>query len=170
MSGYEVAFIAISTAMAAAGTAVQASSQASAARYNAKVAEQNAEAARRQADADAERQSRTLQRQLARRRTAFAASGVSLEGSPLDLLEDLAIEGKLDVLGVRQRGLDQVRQFSIAASRSRAEASNAEVMGLLGTGQQLASGLGRIASLSKRSSETSTKVPGNDFTGNSPFA
>lgn len=144
MSGPDIAFLIAATAMAAASTAVTASSQASAARRSAKVAEQNAAAARRQAEADAARQKRAVERQLAKRRTAFAAGGVTLEGSPLDLLEDLAMEGELDVLGIRQRGLAEARQFSIAANESRARASTATTLGVLGVGRDLASGGARV--------------------------
>ena len=154
MTGTEVALIA-AAAMAAASTAVTATSQASAARRNAKVAEQNAVAARRQAEADAARQKRAVERQLAKRRTAFAAGGVTLEGSPLDLLEDLAMEGELDVLGIRQRGLAEARRFTIAAQDSRAEARTATTLGVLGVGRQLASGGASVAGKLKK--------PGDDF-------
>lgn len=145
MSGPEIAFLAISAAMATASTVVQAQSQASAARYNAKVAEQNAEAARRQAAADAERQQRQNQRELAKRRTAYAAAGVTLEGSPLDLLEDAAIEGQIDVLGIRQRGLERSRQYAISAEKSRHEASTTQTLGTLGAIQTGAAGAARVS-------------------------
>jgi hypothetical protein len=143
MSGAEFALVAVaaSTALAATQTVMQASNQAKMARYNAQVAEQNAAAAQRQAEADAARQERQVQRQLAKRRTAVSAGGVSLEGSPLDLMEDLAMEGQLDVLGIRQRGLSDARQFSISASRSQFEARTAMQEGLLGAGRQVTSGL-----------------------------
>lgn len=147
MSGAEVALIAVvaSTALAATQTMAQASNQAKMARYNAQVAEQNAVAAQRQAEADAARQDRQIQRQVAKRRTAVSAGGVSLEGSPLDLMEDLAMEGQLDVLGIRRRGLADARQFSIASSRSRFEARTALQDGLLGAGRQIASGTANAA-------------------------
>ena len=166
MTGAEVALVAVaaSTALAATQTMVQASNQAKMARYNAQVAEQNAMAAQRQAEADAERQQRQIDRQLAKRRTAVSAGGVSMEGSPLDLLEDLAMEGQLDVLGIRQRGLSEARQFSIAASRSRSESRAAMQEGLLGAGRQVTSGVASIAGSYKPSGKPVTR--GNDFDGN----
>jgi hypothetical protein len=171
MTGAEVALVAVaaSTALAATQTMVQASNQAKTARYNAQVAEQNATAAQRQAESDAARQDRQIQRQLAKRRTAVAAGGVGLEGSPLDLMEDLAMEGKLDVLGIRQRGLADARQFSIAASRSRFEARAAMQEGLLGAGRQVASGVASAAGSYKPSGQRPV-APGNDFDGNYSFA
>jgi hypothetical protein len=170
MTGAEVALVAVaaSTALAATQTMVQASNQAKMARYNAQVAEQNATAAQRQAEADAARQDRQIQRQLAKRRTAVAAGGIGLEGSPLDLMEDLAMEGALDVLGIRQRGLAEARQFSVAASRSRYGARTVVQEGLLGAGRQIASGVSSIAGNYKSSGRPI--APGNDFDGSYPFA
>ncbi|MGH6915684.1 MAG: hypothetical protein ACREH3_18500 [Geminicoccales bacterium] len=145
MSGVEIALLAVSTAIAAAGTVMQASNQAKMSRYNAQVAEQNAAAAQRQAEADAARQQRQVERNLAKRRTAFASGGVSIEGSPLDLLEDLAMEGQLDVLGVRRRGLSEARQFSVSAARSRFQAGSALQQGSLGAGQQITAGGASLA-------------------------
>lgn len=145
MTGPDVALAAFaasaaSTALSTVQSVVQASNQAKLAHYNAQVAEQNAAAAQRQAEADAARQDRQVRQQLAKRRTAYASAGVDLAGSPLDLLENIAMEGKLDVLGIRQRGLAQARQYSIAASSDRFKAGAALEEGLLGAGQQLASG------------------------------
>lgn len=150
MTGPEIAMVALvataaSTALSTTQSIVQANNQAKMARYNAQVAEQNAAAAQRQADADAERQKRQLQRQFAKQRTGYAAAGVGLDGAPLDLLEDLAMEGQMDVLGIRQRGLADARQFSISASKSRAEASSAMTLGILGAGAQLAAGVSSSA-------------------------
>lgn len=174
MTGTEVALIAVaaSAAMAATQTMVQASNQAKMSRYNAKVAEQNAVAAQRQAEADAARQEGQLQRQLAKRRTAVASGGVSIEGSPLDLLEDLAMEGQLDVLGIRQRGLADARQFSIAASRSRFEGRTAIQQGLLGAGRQIVSGVGDVAGgYSKLPKTPQTESPASGAAGSysSPY-
>ncbi|MCG8548241.1 MAG: hypothetical protein MJE12_28920, partial [Alphaproteobacteria bacterium] len=116
MSGAELFFVAASTALGAAQTISQASSEAKLANFNARVAEQNAQAARRQAAADESRQRRQFARSLAKRRTGFSAAGVSLDGSPLDLLEDIATENEIDLLGIRQRGLAQAREFTLAAS------------------------------------------------------
>jgi hypothetical protein len=171
MTGAEIALVATlaSAAMAATQTAIQASNQAKMARYNATIAEQNAVAAQRQADVDAARQQRLLDKQMAKRRTSFLAGGVSLEGSPLDLLEDLAIEGKIDVLGIRQRGLAEARQFSIVASKSRAEAKTATTLGVLGAGQQVLSGIGSgFGRYSPRPTPPVDKglaIQGNDYTG-----
>lgn len=136
---------AAASAVSAAGSISAANARAKAAKFNAKVAEQNAAAARRQAEADAARQQRLVDRQLARRRTAFGAAGTDVAGSPLDLLEDLAAEGQLDVLGIRQRGLAQSREFDIQASQSRARARAARSQGFFQAGSTLLSGVSSAA-------------------------
>ncbi len=147
-SGAEIALIAAAAAatVSAAGSLSAASAQSKAARFNAKVADQNAAAARKQAEADAARQQRLIDRQLAKRRTAFGASGTTLEGSPLDLLEDVAAEGQLDVLGIRQQGLAQAREFNISASQSRARGRAARSQGFFQAGSTLLSGVSSFAS------------------------
>ena len=137
--------IALSAATAAVGSISQANAQSKMANFNAKVAEQNAAAARQQAEADAQKQRRNVARQLAKRRTGFAAAGVSLEGSPLDLLEDLSMEGELDVLGIRQRGLAQAREFTLGASRSRFQGQLAQQRGAFSAADSLLSGGARVS-------------------------
>ena len=146
-TGAEIALIAAAAAAAvsAAGSLSAANARAKAAKFNAKVADQNAAAARRQAEADSARQQRLIDRQLAKRRTAFGAAGTDVAGSPLDLLEDLAAEGQLDVLGIRQRGLAQAREFGIQASQSRARARAARSQGLFQAGSTLLSGVSSFA-------------------------
>ena len=179
MTGAEVALVAVaaSTALSTTQSIVQASNQAKLARYNAQVAEQNAAAAQRQAEADAARQERQVQQQLAKRRTAYATAGVDLSGSPLDLLEDVAMEGKLDVLGIRQRGLAEARQYSIAASSDRFKAGAALEEGLLGAGQRLASGISSTATKygqyvdAAKSSSAAVKTNGiQDSSGSEAFS
>lgn len=146
-TGVEVALIAAAAAAAvtAAGTLSAANAQAKAAKFSAKVADQNAAAARRQAEADSTRQQRLIDKQLAKRRTAFGASGTGLAGSPLDLLEDVAAEGQLDVLGIRQRGLARAREFDISASQSRARARDVRRQAFFQVGSSLLSSVSQAA-------------------------
>ncbi|MCG8545654.1 MAG: hypothetical protein MJE12_15750, partial [Alphaproteobacteria bacterium] len=103
-------------------------------------------------------------RSLAKRRTGFSAAGVSLDGSPLDLLEDIAVENEIDLLGIRQRGLAQAREFTLAASESRFRARNARQQGALGAGVRLASG---SAGLIRRGRELFPDEKGADDRGKS---
>lgn len=144
-TGVEIALLAAAAAVSAAGALSAANAQAKAAKFNAKVADQNAAAARRQADADSARQQRLVDRQLAKRRTLAGASGTTIEGSSLNLLEDLAAEGQLDVLGIRQQGLAQAREFDIQASQSRARARAARTQGFFQAGSTLLSGAAGVA-------------------------
>jgi hypothetical protein len=49
----------------------------------------------------AQRKQEEVQRTLGQNRAAYAASGLALSGSPLDVIEDNATEGALDVAAIR---------------------------------------------------------------------
>lgn len=157
----------LSTALAIGGTAISAigaiqsaNAQSAAARYNAQiadrdavVAEQNRKLALQTARIDAEDKRRDNRRVLARIRTQYGASGLSLAGSPLDVLEDTAVEQELDAQRVefegRARGREgalQVLGLQEDAALSRAEASSAKTAGYIGAFGTALSGAGTALS------------------------
>lgn len=74
-----------------------AAQQARMAEYNASLATSSA--------AEEERRARVIAtKQIGEMRANFGASGVSLEGSPLDVLEESAKTAELDALTIRHRG------------------------------------------------------------------
>src|SRR5688572_29095657 len=100
-----------SGAMSAIGAIQQGNAAAAAAEQNARYAEHNALVAERnratvlsQTDSEAAGQQRDNRRQLSQIRAAYGASGLALEGSPLDVLEDTALEQELDVSTIRYSG------------------------------------------------------------------
>ena len=123
-----------------AGQLNQAQSQAAANEYNAKVAEQNASLARQQS-IEQERQVRIQSRkQLGDIRSSYAASGVSIEGSPLDILEESAATAELDALTVRHGGEVKARAFESEAAINRFSAKQARIGGYLGAASTLLKG------------------------------
>jgi len=102
------------------------------AEYNRQVAERNKLAAMAEGDAEAREQQRDNQRTLSSIRAAYGASGLALEGSPLDVMEDTALEGELDVSKTRYkaqlRGIgyeDEAAQYKLKAELFRMEAQSA---------------------------------------------
>ena len=133
MSGFEVpTLLAVSTAVSTAGAITSAVGQAKMANFNARIAEQDAAAARQQGEAEAARKRRAVARALGQRRAAFGAAGVTVEGSPLDLLEDLAAESEIEALDIRRRSLLRARELGIGAARSRFQAGVALEKGAFG--------------------------------------
>lgn len=114
------------------GQVIGAISSKNQADYEADVANTNAKISRQQAAAEAARTRRDTQRRLSASRTAIAASGVTLEGSPLDLLQDQAMIGHEDAALQEYGGEARAAGFrgEAAAARSRGTAS---LLGGLGT-------------------------------------
>ena len=116
----------VSTALSLGGTAlstvgaIQASNaQAAAARanaetaeYNAKIEAQNRADALRLANRDVEAKRRENRRLLSTMRASYGASGLSMAGSPLDVLEDAAFEMELDVNNIEAEGDARAKEAS----------------------------------------------------------
>lgn len=126
-----------STAFSVYGAIQSANAEASAAKYNAKVADQNANIARQQAAADEDRQRRIAAKTMGGIRANYGASGVTLEGSPLDVIEESAANAKLDELNIRYNGELQAMGFQNTANLDRSRAANAKTSGYLTAGSAL---------------------------------
>lgn len=122
-------------------TAVNAISQgnaaAASANYNARVAENNAIAVRQQAAADEARQRRLAAKRSGSLVAGYGATGVTVEGSPLDIMEESAMQEELDALTIRYNGELAASNFMATAGMERARASNARTSGYMGAGTAL---------------------------------
>lgn len=134
----------IGTAVSAFGAIQQANAASASAEYDARVADrdavvadQNRQLALRTAQIDQEDRRRDNRRTLASIRTQYGASGLEIAGSPLDVLEDTAVEQELDVQRIgfegRARGREgalQMLGFAESSTLSRMEASSTSKSGL----------------------------------------
>lgn len=149
MSGVEVmAAAAVASAVVGTYSAIQqGNAAADAAEYNAKVAENAGIAARQQADYEEKQARQKRDRLLSAQRVATAASGLDLEGSPLALMEDTAVEAELDALNIRRAGsVDEARARSQAAA-DRMEGRARQQAGYLNAGASLLNGVSKVAGL-----------------------
>lgn len=118
MTGIEVAIAAglsaASSAVGAISQAQQASAQADFQEYQANVEKQNAFLAREAAGFAAVGQREQGRRALARQRTSVGRSGLQLAGSPLAVIEDLAVTAETEALtkNLRARSRRAVRTFA----------------------------------------------------------
>jgi hypothetical protein len=160
MSGFEIpALLAASAAVSTAGAITSSIGQAKLANFNARVAEQDAASARQQGEAEASRRRRAAARALGRQRAAFGAAGVTVEGSPLDLLEDLAAEQEIEALDIRRRGILRARELSIGAQRSRFQAGVALEKGAFGaTSQALSGSVSTLREFRKKEAPTLPRI------------
>ena len=139
-TGAEIALMAISTAVSAAGAIAQGNAARSAASFNAAVARQDEAIARAIAAADAARQRSQANRLAGRQRAAIGASGITPEGSPLDVMADSALEAELDALTTRYRGELQARGYGSEAMLQKMRGNAARQAGYIGAGAALLSG------------------------------
>lgn len=110
-----------------------ASQNAAIAEYNRKVAERNSGVASNEGHAAAMDKARESRRTMSSIRAAYGASGLALEGSPLDVLEDSAAEGSLGIVREKYKGtlksigsLDEAENFRLKAALHRMEADSAQ--------------------------------------------
>lgn len=121
----------IGTGVQAYSSMKQGQAAEQAANYNANVAAQNAVASRQQAVED-ERGFRVQTRQmLGDIRSGYAASGVTLEGSPEDVLYQSASNAELDALKIRHGGELKAMGYENSAALSIMEGANARDSGYL---------------------------------------
>lgn len=135
---------AIAGVAAAGGALVQGFQQAGVARFNAKVAGQNAVIAQQQASADEDTIRRRQEKLRGSQIAAFGASGVTLEGSPLDIIGQDELEMEREALMARYGGTIGARRFGIDETEQRYRASNAEMGGYIGAGTALLTTAGRV--------------------------
>lgn len=156
--------LATSAAVSTAGAITSAIGQAKMADFNARVAEQDAAAARQQGEAEAARRRRAAARALGQRRAAFGAAGVTVDGSPLDLLEDLAAEHEVEALDIRRRAMLRARELRIGAERSRYQAGVALEQGAFGAATKALDGsLSTLRNLPKPTQKKFEPIPFRGF-------
>ena len=134
----------LSAAVGALGAIQQARSSAAASEFNAQVADNNAITAEQNAAADERQQRRTASREAASSRARIGAAGVSLEGSPLDVLEDQALEAELDALNLRYGGKLQASNYRSQAQLDRSRARSAKTQGFISAGTSLLNGAAKF--------------------------
>jgi hypothetical protein len=144
------------TAMQAVGALSQGMQAKNAAKYNAKLAEQNAAMARDQANADAQAQQRDARRTIGLARANYGASGVTLEGSPLDVLEQSAALAELDRQTILYKGEVRATGYGNEAALEKHRGKTAMMEGIMGAGSAIVMGYGKY---NERYGKGSTQKP-----------
>jgi len=106
-------------AVSAYGQMYQGQAAAAAGEYNAQLAERNAEDSLVQAKEEERRHRMISRNQLGDMRANIGASGVQVEGSVLEMLEDSAANAELDSLNIRHQGQSRAVQFRNEARLAR---------------------------------------------------
>lgn len=145
MSGYTAAVMAVVGAVSAVS---QAQQQKSAAKYNEKVANQQAQSARDAAAANATAQRRRSAKTIGSMQAQYGASGVTSEGSPLDILEQSARDAEMDYQNILYGGELSALGHQNTAALEKSRGKNAMTSGYLSAAGSLFSAAGSYAGAS----------------------
>lgn len=132
--------------VASTAAAVYSSQQAASAReYEAEVANVNAQQAQLAAEAEAADRRRRARYLLGTQLAATGASGVEVEGSPLLVMMDSAVQEDLEARRIRYRGFLQATGSAQQAALARYEAGQTRTAGYIGAGTSLLRGADTLA-------------------------
>jgi|SRR3972149_3788790 len=126
--------------VSAVGASMQAQRESAAHEFNALLSDRNARVARSQAAMDADIQRRQAFQHLGSIRAAYGASGVTPEGSPLDILELSATNAERDNQMILYRGELRAMGFTDTATLDRMGARSAEQEGTFRSASELLTG------------------------------
>jgi hypothetical protein len=110
---------AVGTAVSVVGAVAQGQAAKNASEYNARLAEQDAVLARKKSEEEERRYRLQSQKQMGAMRAAYARAGVTMEGSPMDVLAESAYTAELDVLTIRAGGRAQSASLESQARIAR---------------------------------------------------
>ena len=133
---------------------IQQKQQADAA---ADVAEMNADIARQQGSSEAARARAKINKVLGSQRAAQASSGLAMTGSALDVGEDSAREGALDVATIIYGGAVRGNAYETEADNLRFQGNQALIGGVLGAGTSF---LGEVFAPVKAVTPGTTRLAG----------
>lgn len=116
--------MAVGTVVSTISTIKQGEAAAEAANKQAALAEQAAADSRNQAEQQEKRQRILNKKSLGDIRANMAASGIQLEGTPLDVLQESATNAELDAIAIRHGGEMRARSYQGEAELSRYRGSS----------------------------------------------
>lgn len=133
-------------AVSAAGSVMGGMMQQSQAKAQAAAYERQAQMARLQGEYQAQRKQEDIDRVTGEQLAGAASAGVSLEGSPSDVLASTASSGALDTAALRWNAGIQADDLNYQARIARMNGRNAMIGGIIGAAGGLLSNLGSLGS------------------------
>lgn len=131
----------IGAVVSAVGTIASAQAQAASYKAQAAYSERQALMTQQKGAYDARQLGRQHDRALGEMRSQYLGSGIALEGSALDVLEDSATQASLDEQAIKYGAQVQSDNYRFQASLARMNARNAMTGGVLGA---LATGINGV--------------------------
>jgi hypothetical protein len=115
---------------------------AQASQQQAQAYERQAALERQQAAFNADQQESKAIRLISQQRTGMLASGVSLMGTPMDVLEDSTRQSDLDVQAIKYNGEIKAQNFEMQAAALRSKAAGQQIGGVFGAISPVIKGFG----------------------------
>lgn len=151
---------AVGTGLGVYSSVQQGAAAKDAAEFNAAVARNDALAAQQQGAFDARQISRRNRLRQASRRARFAASGVELSGSAVDVMFDSAVQEELDRKTAIYRGNLRSNRSTAEAGLQEAAGKNAQTSSFFQAGGTFLSGVGQGLSIASNPSFRSSSGSG----------
>lgn len=149
----------IGLALGVYGTVQQANAASDAASYNAQAAEAQAKTARSQAAYEALRHRRQSEQHLGAIRAGYARSGVTLDGSAVDILGSSAMEAEADNMLIEYGGMLRASGFQNQADVDRLSGRTRRDAGYLTAASTALAGGYDAYSSRKRGADTAAVAP-----------
>lgn len=131
--------------MQAYGSIEQGRMSREAATNDARIAMNNARLAKEQAREQEMRYRASTRKTLASITAGYAASGITMEGSPTEVLNESVANAEADALQIRRGGSIRSQEFIDDAGSSSARGRAAQSLGNYGAGAAVLTGASRIA-------------------------
>lgn len=152
------ALTAVGTGFSVFSALSQGAAASSSAKYNAALYERNAQIAQQNTAFQEDRQRRLAAQRAGANRAAIGASGITTEGSALDILESNAAQEELDALMIRWNGANAADGARANANLQRAQGDNARTGSYLQAGSALLLGAARTSDRLKAPSTSNSPV------------
>ena len=134
---------ALSTIFQVVGAFAKGQAASNASKYNAAQATRKAGLAVEQAASDADAKRRDTVRRLGLMRANYGASGVTVEGSPLDVMAESAANAEMDALNIKYKGDLAASGYAAEAKLDKMRARQDYMGGLFGAGSALLTGISK---------------------------
>jgi hypothetical protein len=135
----------LGSVVSAVGAMAGAQAQAQASRAQAEAYQRQALLERQQADFNAREQEHKAIKLISQQRSSYLSAGVSLYGTPMDVIDDSTKQSDLDVQAIRYNGEIKAQNFDMQARALNVKAQGQEQAGAIGAIAPLIKGIGGAA-------------------------
>jgi hypothetical protein len=137
MSGIAMPLMIFGGVLSAVSRIQAAQAQARFAEAQAAMERERIESQRRAAELQIEQKKREKVKFMGAQKARYGKAGVSMLGSPLDVLADTAAQFEWDIARIRENAESQIRLFGLRAGAFRSRAGSIRTAGFLGAGTSL---------------------------------